>query len=590
MMARGLGHQTMIARGLRGLAFIIAIAAAIDPAITLRARSRPDVAVVAGATDADSELAERVTRELSGTFNVVHGGFAQAAATVFVGDRLQMDGERANRPVFVVTPARALPSLAINAVRAPTRAPMNGRVAVTADVRVHGGRGGTLELTLTSGRIVVDRVRREITRDEALQTVQLEFNPTASGVTPYTVTATLDGGAEPASVDGFVDVNDQRWSVLFYDPRPSWQSTFVRRALERDPRFLVSSRVIASRALTRDAGRPADLDDAAALSAFDVVVVGAPDALSANAVAALNRLLRRHAGSVVLLFDRRGATPTDRLAGVTWTSGTAASALALQTSAQESGALRVTEAMWPTRLPAGAVTLARTPAAKDSTTHPIIWRTAVGAGQLTSSGALNAWQFRSAEFDRFWQSLIGQAAAAREAPINMLIAQPLLRAAESTDIRVALRDVAHAQSEPGATVHATVSAALQSADSNVPLTLWPAGIGTFRGVLHAPARSGAYRLVVKSGTATTETPVLIAEAASRATPDSRDLQRAAVISNGGRILPESRLDELSDLIERVARPERRREARHPMRSFWWMFPFALALSTEWWLRRRVGLR
>jgi hypothetical protein len=29
---------------------------------------------------------------------------------------------------------------------------------------------------------------------------------------------------------------------------------------------------------------------------------------------------------------------------------------------------------------------------------------------------------------------------------------------------------------------------------------------------------------------------------------------------------------------------------HPMRSTWWIVPFAACLSGEWWLRRRQGKR
>jgi hypothetical protein len=41
--------------------------------------------------------------------------------------------------------------------------------------------------------------------------------------------------------------------------------------------------------------------------------------------------------------------------------------------------------------------------------------------------------------------------------------------------------------------------------------------------------------------------------------------------------------------------EIRDEARHsrethPMRSPWWIVPFAACLSAEWWLRRRAELR
>jgi hypothetical protein len=36
--------------------------------------------------------------------------------------------------------------------------------------------------------------------------------------------------------------------------------------------------------------------------------------------------------------------------------------------------------------------------------------------------------------------------------------------------------------------------------------------------------------------------------------------------------------------------ERRPETRYPMRSWWWLLPFAGCLTAEWWLRRRAGLR
>jgi hypothetical protein len=66
--------------------------------------------------------------------------------------------------------------------------------------------------------------------------------------------------------------------------------------------------------------------------------------------------------------------------------------------------------------------------------------------------------------------------------------------------------------------------------------------------------------------------------------------RALVSAHQGRILHASELRQLGSLLERATKPERRREVRHPMRSFWWLLPFAFALSAEWWLRRRAGAR
>ena len=47
---------------------------------------------------------------------------------------------------------------------------------------------------------------------------------------------------------------------------------------------------------------------------------------------------------------------------------------------------------------------------------------------------------------------------------------------------------------------------------------------------------------------------------------------------------DARLARLADALE-AARVEGR-----PMRSAWWILPFAACLSAEWWLRRRRGLR
>jgi hypothetical protein len=49
------------------------------------------------------------------------------------------------------------------------------------------------------------------------------------------------------------------------------------------------------------------------------------------------------------------------------------------------------------------------------------------------------------------------------------------------------------------------------------------------------------------------------------------------------------LDALPGLVRAALQAERRRERWHPMRSAWWIVPFAAALGGEWWWRRRRGL-
>ena len=51
-----------------------------------------------------------------------------------------------------------------------------------------------------------------------------------------------------------------------------------------------------------------------------------------------------------------------------------------------------------------------------------------------------------------------------------------------------------------------------------------------------------------------------------------------------------RLDEVARFVRRAVAAPRAAVVRRPMRSAWWMLPFAACLSAEWWRRRRLGLR
>ena len=92
--------------------------------------------------------------------------------------------------------------------------------------------------------------------------------------------------------------------VEIYEPRPSWASTFVRRALETDPRFQVASVSMTSRGIASRAGEAVPLIDAN-LDRFDVVAIGGLDRLTAADVRAVDRFMRERGGAVFLLPDAR---------------------------------------------------------------------------------------------------------------------------------------------------------------------------------------------------------------------------------------------------------------------------------------------
>ena len=573
---------------LRGVAIAIAIAAAIDPAVTSSRTAKPTVAVVA-VHARDSVLAGRVANNLEKRFAVVRAPFAAANASVIVGDNLPANAGHLAGPVFAVLGERSGPTVILQSVLAPPSAPATARVPVTAVAHVTGARGRTLEVALRAGGLVVDRTTRVVRSDDERVSIPLAFVPATPGAARLRLSATLGGDSTTADVG--VDVRDTRWAVLFFDPRPSWMSTFVRRALESDSRFVVTSRVVTSRNVSTDAGQPpARLDDLAALGLFDAVVIGAPEALGQGDVAGLDAYLRRRGGSVVLLLDRRAPGPYERLAGVsTWASDSTGKAETIA-AAGVADSMRAAELAWPARLPDGADALATT---RGVSAHPIVWTSHVGAGRLIVSGALDAWRFRDrsvSSFDRFWQTLAADAASAAPPPVAVATGRGVVSPNEKLDMTAVLRDAVLSTARP---VRASASAALVS-DARITGTtavrLWPGErAGTFRGSTRAPATPGVYRLTVSAGGARGDVPIVVAADMSRPAPEAPELVRAWVASHGGAAIVAADAGSLAPRLLAAIHAADRRMTWHPMRSAWWILPFALALAAEWWLRRRRGL-
>jgi hypothetical protein len=584
-------------RLLRTIAILVCVAGAIDPTVTSNRSTRPDIAVVAAGTR-DDILARRVATELDDEFTVIDAPFAGAAGTVLDGSSVPVEGASAlASPVFAVVPGRDGPRVSIEAVRAPRHAPLDARIGVAVSTQTTGARGRRLELTLRSGELVVDRAGVDIASDDERRTTELAFVPTTIGAVPLRITATVTGSDTEVAADVAVDVREQRWAVLFFDPRPSWQSTFVRRAIERDPRFVVTSRVVTSRGLSTDAGRPpARLNDGATLALFDAIVIGAPDALDDGDIAGLDAYLRGRGGSVVLLLDQRAAGPYQRLTGVReWSARTSSTGIAVLPTNGDSAGLGASEIAWPRAMPPGARELARGRAigSDSATSHPVIWRTAVGGGQLIVSGALDSWRYRDpavSAFDTYWRSIIGAAADAALPPVTIALGNSIVAPNERTEIGVVLRDASLAGVASNRPVRATVAANLETPRGVVPIRLWPAGpVGSFRGSFRAPRDPGSYRVVVSGDGARADVPIIVAPSVARPLRDDADLVAAWARSHGGAAVAESQVGLLASELQRAVRPVPRRETWHPMRSPWWIIPLTLALGAEWLWRRRRGL-
>ena len=179
----------------------------------------------------------------------------------------------------------------------------------TAVVEARGLAGRTSRIVLEDRGAELAHLEHQWTRESERFDAALRYTPPAIGTSIVTLRVLplrgrVDDDGQCRGPATRV-ASGQRLKVLVHEPRPSWNVTFVRRAIEEDPSFEVSTLVQASRGLAVRAGSPPATLTADALNAFDVVLIGAPEELRASEVEALRTFARRRGGAVVLLPDRR---------------------------------------------------------------------------------------------------------------------------------------------------------------------------------------------------------------------------------------------------------------------------------------------
>ena len=505
--------MSAIAPWLRVVAIAIAIAGVIDPAITRSSALKPDVSLVVAGPLPDPGLADRVARALEPIATVVRGPSIGAAGVVSVGYQLPDSSVRSTPAAFAIVPVARTPWVTIEAVRAPEHANLQARVPVAVTVRVRAARARSLVVQLEVGGVAIDRSIKTIANDDERVTVELGLVTSAAGRMTPTITARVEGdSAAPVRADAIVRVGSDRHAVLLFDRRPSWMSTFVRRALESDARFVVSSRVSTSRNAATLAGQPpaalADLD------AFALVIVGAPDLMTPADADGLERFMHDRGGVVLLLMDAATENvAVDRLTGVTrWTRAN---------RPEPSGVPLASEFQAPAELPRWAEPVAFARTASPNSVAPI-WQTPIGRGRLIVSGALDAWRYRDVAFDGFWKALAADATST-----------------EVTDVM----EVTEGRPE---------------------------------------GRSG--------GTDVTEVTEGKPEGRSGGTGDTEALLRAWTASHHGSSFAETDLAALAPTLTRTLAAPVEARPIHPMRSAWWIVPFAGLLGFEWWDRRKNGRR
>ncbi|MEW6320314.1 MAG: hypothetical protein AB1635_04415 [Acidobacteriota bacterium] len=450
----------------------------------------------------------------------------------------------------------------------------------TMQVRLAGAgvRGVTSTVTVYDGAIPIGSARHAWGDAGGPQDawVEIPWLPSAAGSRRLRVAIEPLAGDAVAQDDErtvSVLVEAARAVVLWYEARPSWAASFVRRALERDPRLELRSRTRVAPGLERAGGRafglePADLDDASA------VIVGAPDALTAAEVGALERYVAARGGSVILVPDQALAGPVMRLLPPGMEERLLADAVPV-------GGLRASELLvWPASDTRRALD-------RDPDGRVVVTYEARGAGRIVVAGALDAWRHRggpAAEFDRYWQALVAGAAAAGADRIALHATPARARPGE----RVRLTATARSSASP-TPAHLDMAAVVTCEGVPQPVRLWPAeGVSTFTGTFRAGDGPCRARVTVK-GDVTGGAELLVPVDAAPA-PDGR-LRARALADRAGAVLV-SAGDEPAVVHAARERLPRRSDGdpAHPMRSPWWMVPLTACLGGEWWLRRRAGLR
>lgn len=587
----------MMPIGFRTVAILIAVLGVLDPPVE-RSRPRPaavrfELAVSPGADARQRAQAvrDRLARELRDL--VVTSSTRDPDAIVVVGDDLPESLPTGRVPISTVSLATAAaPNVRIVRVGDPPPAALRQSIPIDAEFEAIGMSGVTSVFTVSDGGAVVARTEHRWTTDRERHRPRFAYAPAGPGLHVVRVAGQpLD--AERSAADNAADaallVDGRPLRVLALDPRPSWNATFVRRALEADPRFDVESIGRSSRGVTVRTRNAPPAIGAAALDEFDAVIAGAPENLRREEVDALSRFARQRGGAVVFLPDRR---PSGAYAGLLPAEGF--EEVLVETPVRLGGiapaVVRASELLVARAARPGAGAVAAIERSGRAAPVSVSWTH--GAGRMILWGALDAWRYRADDgdgFARFWQAAMADLAAGAPARVTVSAAPRIAAVHERIVVRAALRPTEYAAAN-GRIELPPVSASIVSADGRArAVRLWPtAEVGVFEG--HARASgAGVHEVAVTAGSQAGRTSVLVTDGPRRTFEPDVGAFRLIAESTGGVYVSEEDVQPLVRHLRGLAGASERSWSR-PMRSPWWFLPFAAGLSAEWALRRRKGLK
>lgn len=568
----------------------IAIAAIIDPVLSLSRQERPPIRIV---TAGDADITA-VSASLRRAGFPVNAGEPEAA-TLIVGDhpppRLSLRTEHSalSTPLWAIDTGPRAPNVrVVRASAAAVRLPEQA-VEVSVELIAEGMAGQSTEISLQDAGIAVANIRHTWTGEREKWRATLQYLPPGSSSARLRVTAAALRG-ETSTDDNAVDVAlpAARGPVrmLVVEAGVTWPAVFVRRALEGEAAFAVSALQRASKSVAIRAGSPPAALTRGTLSPFEVALVGGPDNLTAPDLDALRWFVEARGGVVVFVPDQRPAGRYVDLSGVdAFESRVVEAPLALTEPGKNEASLSATELVVPKSLPTGASMLAADPGGA-----PVVFAARRGAGAVIVSGALDAWRYRSDDrFARFWRRVIAEQAATVPPALDVTADPMLVRPGDTTIITARIRGSEVAEGDRIDVGRVSARAVDPQTKTDVPIRLWPSvEPGVFVGEWRPPT-SGMFNVAVTAGPLRGD--ALLTAARGVAPGSAADPEALALITraSGGRVVPSDQLPELTDAMKATYPPRQVTRTIHPMRSTRWAVAFAFLLCVEWAIRRKHGL-
>jgi len=565
----------------RLLAVAIAVAAALDPAVPMPGFARPAVRVDAGASP--------VAASLAGAGFQINTG-AEPAATVIAGDRMASPSALPpNSWILDMSPRP--PNVQILSARTAARRLPGQAVDVEATFAGDGVSGRKTGFVLEDGGIPVARVEHQWKADRERWTAHLDYLVPAQGSGRLRVRAEPFDG-ESSGDDNAADVAIPALRgplrTLVVEAAVTWPALFVRRALEGEPAFSVSTVQRATKSVATRAGAPPPSLTRPSLEPYEVVIVGGPGNLASADLDALRWFIEVRGGIVILVPD---AAPGNRdspgflirLFGNRDSPGF--QARTLDSPVRVGPDLLVAELAIAQNLPPDVRTIATDPEG-----HVVVFARRVGAGGVVFSGALDAWRHRAGQDDgyaRFWRRLVASAAASVPPALAVEATPAIIRPGDRVTVTARLRDTELPVGGRVELAGVRATAVSPSARAEEAIRLWPtAEPGVFTGEWRARAW-GAVNVTVTAADRRGDVTLTAATDAASARLSSEDLDFAAR-ATGGRAIPASRAQELVDAMKAAYPAARVTERRRIMRTAWWSVPFTALLCVEWALRRKRG--